>query len=508
MIPRRLWVWLAGIFLFTGLLFPAVASAAGPLGTDPSSTPAHRFDGANSALILIAAFMVMFMQAGFALMETGLCRAKNAAHTMSVNFLVYALSMTGFFICGYALMTGGSAGGMFQLGNSAPGVHDGWRIFGTSGFLLGEKNFDSNTAVSFLFMTVCMNLTATILTGPLAERWSFKSFFVFSLFVGAIIYPIYACWTLGGGWLAQLGAKAGFGHGVVDYAGSSFIHLQGGAIALITCYLLGPRIGKYDDNGNPQPILGHHIPMVILGTFITVFGWFGLTMGSSLILGDGRAGIIAVNTMLASAAGALLSCVYMWLRFGKPDPSIMCNGMLAGLVAISAPCAFVRPGAAFLIGAIAGVLVTFSLFFWERRGIDDPVGAISVHGVGGLWGMLALGLFADGTYGQGWNGVGTGTNLGEAAKGVAGLFYGDSKQFAAQCIGCGVCIAWNLIVAGFIFAAIGRMFGSNRVPPEVEIAGLDIPEVGAPGYPEFIHHVAQENVPSSEIAAARANLSL
>src|SRR5207253_6817519 len=202
-------------------------------------------------------------------------------------------------------------------------------------------------------------------------------------------------------------------------------HMQGGVIGLVTCWLLGPRIGKYDEKGKPKPLLGHNIPMVMLGTFILAFGWFGFNAGSSLAASDSRIGIIAVNTMLASAAGALASCLYMWTVFGKPDPSMMCNGMLAGLVAITAPCAFVTPWAAFLIGAISGVLVIWSVFFWEKRGIDDPAGAIRVHGVNGRWGLLALGLLADGTYGDAYNGV---------AGGVKGLFYGDPKQFYAQCI--------------------------------------------------------------------------
>jgi Amt family ammonium transporter len=246
--------------------------------------------------------------------------------------------------------------------------------------------------------------------------------------------------------------------------------------------------------------------MVILGTFVLAFGWFGFNAGSSLAGTDGRIGIVAVNTMLASASGALVACLYMWTVYGKPDPSMMCNGMLAGLVAITAPCAFVQPWAAFLIGAVAGVLVIWSVFFWEKMGIDDPVGAISVHGVNGAWGVLALGLLADGTYGNGWNGVGYNTYLGVAGQGVTGLFYGDAKQFIAQVLDVVVCLGWNVIVGGTIFWAIGKVIGGNRVSPAVEIAGLDIPEMGAPGYPEFISHVAPEQVPAEEIADARATV--
>lgn len=477
---------------------------------------ARNFFSINYVWTLVAGFLVMFMQAGFALVETGLCRAKNAAHTMSMNFLVYALGMTGFFVCGYAFMCGGANGSPI----GGPGVLGGipvlnkmvsignWGIMGKEGFFLSNHAYDSSAVVWFLFMMVFMDTTATIPTGALAERWSTKSFFLFSLCIGAFIYPVYGCWVWGGGWLAQLGLNAGLGHGAVDYAGSGVVHLQGGALALITSFLLGPRIGKYDSNGKPKPILGHHIPMVILGTFILAFGWFGFNAGSSLAGTDGRIGIIATNTMLASASGALMSCLYMWFVHSgkKPDPTMMCNGMLAGLVAITAPCAFVTPWAAFLIGAVAGVLVIWSVFFWERLGIDDPVGAISVHGVNGAWGLIALGLFADGTYGAGFNGVGATEYLGVAGKGVTGLLYGDTRQFVVELIDVATCVGWNVIVGGAIFFAIGKVLGTNRVPAEVEIAGLDIPEVGIPGYPEFYTPTVPEQVPASEVAEAKANV--
>jgi Amt family ammonium transporter len=471
-----------------------------------AKSTSRNFFAANFTWTLFAGFLVMFMQAGFALVETGLCRAKNAAHTMSMNFMVYSLGMTGFFISGFAFMCGGangtSIGGPASLGGmptlDSMAKIGQWGILGTKGFFLSGGAYDAQAIVWFLFMMVFMDTTATIPTGALAERWNFKSFFIFSLFIGAVTYPIYGCWVWGGGWLAQLGKLAGIGHGVVDYAGSSVVHLQGGAIALVTSILLGPRLGKYDADGKPRPILGHHIPMVILGTFILAFGWFGFNAGSSLAATDGRIGIVAVNTMLASASGALASSLYMWMRFGKPDPSMMCNGMLAGLVAITAPCAFVAPWAAFLIGAISGVLVIWSVFFWEKLGVDDPVGAISVHGVNGAWGVLAVGLFADGTYGAGWNGV-------DGA--VTGLLYGNASQLLAQVIGVAVCATWNIVVAGAIFWAIGKVLGSNRVPAAVEIAGLDIPEMGAPGYPEFISSMVPEQVPASEVASAKAQLA-
>jgi ammonium transporter, Amt family len=480
-----------------------------------AQSASHGIYSSNFTWTLVAGFLVMFMQAGFALVETGLIRAKNAAHTMSMNFMVYGLGMLGFFVCGFAFMCGGlngtaiggpaSLGGtptlssMLTVGSSVNGDH-GWGLLGTTGFFLTGNGYDAAAVVLFLFMMVFMDTTATIVTGACAERWSFKSFFIFSIFIGAITYPIFGCWVWGGGWLAQLGYRMGLGHGAVDYAGSGVVHLQGGALALITAYLIGPRIGKYDKNGKiVNPIVPHHIPMVQLGTFILAFGWFGFNAGSSLAGADGRIGIVAANTMIAGMSATISGVIYMWMVHGKPDPAMMCNSMLAGLVAITSPCAFVTPMGAFIIGIVAGVLVIWSVFFFDKRGIDDPVGAISVHGTNGLWGLIAVGLFSDGSYGAGWNGVGATDYLGVAGRGVTGLFYGDSKQLIAQFVECGVGLAWNVIMGGAIFWVIGKVLGSNRVSAEVEVAGLDVPEMGAHGYPEFIKHTAAAEASSDEI---------
>jgi len=460
----------------------------------------------------------MFMQAGFALVETGLVRAKNAAHTMSMNFLVYALGMFGFFVCGFAFMCGGlngtAIGGPVTLGGtptlnsmltvgSAVNGDSGWGLLGTTGFFLSGGAYDSSVIVLFLFMMVFMDTTATIVTGACAERWKFKSFFVYSIVIGAVIYPIFGGWVWGGGWLAQLGYRLGLGHGAVDYAGSGVVHLQGGALALITAYLIGPRIGKYGRDGTVRPILAHHIPMVQVGTFILAFGWFGFNAGSSLAGADGRIGIVAANTMIAGMSATLSGVLYMWRKTGKPDPTMMCNSMLAGLVAITSPCAFVSPVCAFIIGAISGVLVIVSVFFFDKVKIDDPVGAISVHGVNGLWGVLAVGLFADGSYGAGWNGVGATEYLGVAGKGVTGLFYGDHTQIIAQAIECVTGVVWNVAVGGAVFWVLGKLFGSNRVPAEVEIAGLDVPEMGVPGYPEFVSTMSASDIPAAQVTAAQ-----
>jgi Amt family ammonium transporter len=477
----------------------------------------HAMFSVNFVWVLIAGFLVMFMQAGFALVETGLIRGKNAAHTMSMNFMVYALGMFGFFVCGFAFMCGGmngtaiggpaTLGGvptlshMITTGASVNGDH-GWGLLGATGFFLTGSGYDGAAIVLFLFMMVFMDTTATIVTGACAERWTFKSFFLYSILVGGFIYPIFGCWVWGGGWLAQLGYRAHLGHGAVDYAGSGVVHLQGGALALITAIMIGPRIGKYGKDGKVNPILAHDIPMVQLGTFILAFGWFGFNAGSSLAGGDGRIGIVATNTMIAGMAATLSGVIYMWKVYGKPDPSMMCNSMLAGLVAITSPCAFVTPIAAFVIGAVAGVLVVVSVFFFDNRKIDDPVGAISVHGVNGAWGLIAVGLFSDGSYGQGWNAVGATEYLGKAGLGVTGLLYGDSSQLVAQLVETGVGIAWNVVVGGVCFYVVGKLVGGNRVAPEVEIAGLDVPEMGVQGYPEFLPLMSPETA-AAELKAAK-----
>jgi ammonium transporter, Amt family len=434
----------------------------------------------NLVWTLVCGFMVMFMQAGFALVETGLTRSKNVAHTMAMNFLVYSIGIIGFWAIGFGLQMGG-VGALGTLGGDATLSHEvsvtvagkEWGLFGATGFFLPVETFTPAIAALFLFQMVFMDTTATIPTGALAERWKFGSFIVFSFLIATIIYPVYANWVWGGGWLSALGRNHGLGHGHVDFAGSSVVHLTGGVLALVTCKLLGPRIGKFDSDGSPKPIPGHNIPMAVLGTFILCFGWFGFNSGSTLSALDTRFAIVAVNTMLASASGAMAAAVYGKLKFGKPDPTWMCNGMLAGLVAITAPCAFVSPSSALFIGAVAGFLVIAAALFVENTlKIDDPVGAIAVHGFNGAWGIVALGLFANGTYGDGLNGV---------SGPVRGLFYGDSGQLLAAFIGIGANLLYVGLVGGLSFALIGKLMG-NRVAPEVELAGLDVPEMGVDGY--------------------------
>jgi Amt family ammonium transporter len=440
----------------------------------------HNKIAINMMWVLITGFLVMFMQAGFAMVESGLTRAKNVAHTMSMNMMVYALGMLGFFISGFAIMFGG-IGPLGTLGGFSGLSHEisinlfghSFGLFGLKGFFL-SGTYDVGVFGLFLFQMVFMDTTATIPTGSMAERWKFSSFAVYGILVGALIYPIFGNWVWGGGWLAQLGTNFGLGHGDVDFAGSSVVHMTGGVLALVGAKMIGPRLGKYNKDGSSNAIPGHNIPMAIIGCFILAFGWFGFNPGSTLAGEDLRISVVAVNTMIASATGALASMLYMWwFKTKKPDPSMMINGMLAGLVAITAPSAFVNVQSAALIGLISGVLVIEAAFFIERKlKIDDPVGAVAVHGVNGLWGVLSLGLFADGTYGAGWNGV-------DGA--VRGLFYGDGGQFIAQVIG-GVT---NIVVIGalgwVVFKIIDVTIGL-RVNAKDELEGLDVPEMGMEGY--------------------------
>jgi Amt family ammonium transporter len=330
---------------------------------------------------------------------------------------------------------------------------------------------------------VFMDTTATIPTGAMAERWKFASFVLFSFVISTVIYPIFANWVWGGGWLSSLGKAFGLGHGHVDFAGSSVVHMTGGVAALVGAKMMGPRIGKYNADGSPNPIPGHNIPMALLGTFILAFGWFGFNPGSTLAGTDARISVIAVNTMLASASGAFAACLFVWSRYGKPDPTWLANGMLAGLVAITAPCAFVGAPAAIIIGAVAGVLVVVSAVFIEQTlMIDDPVGASSVHGTCGAWGILSLGLFANGTYGEGLNGV---------AGPVKGLLVGDAGQFLAECIGLLTNVVYVGTVTAVAFTVINQLVG-NRVSVDDELAGLDVPEMGVAGYTSEPEHAIPE----------------
>ena len=435
----------------------------------------------NLAWILLAGFLVMFMHLGFALLEIGLTRAKNAVNTMAMNLIVYPVSLIGFWLTGYGFMMGGirqwPSLGAFDLPHRELSVRFGHHLFGLIGFgkfgLLAVNN-DPGSFAMFLFATVFMGIAATIPTGAMAERWKFSAFLLYGFFMSMFLYPLYGNWVWGGGWLSQLGVNFGLGHGHVDFGGSSVVNLTGGLTALAGAMVLGPRIGKFRRDGAIGLLAGHNLPLAMSGTLILAFGWFGLNTGSTLAASDPRIGLIAVNTMLASAAGSLTAILYLQQRYNRPDVAMACHGLLGGLVAITASCAFVSPAAAVLIGIIAGFLVVGSVLVLERHfRIDDPAGAIPVHGVCGLWGALAVGIFADGSYGDGWNGV---------AGPVRGLFSGDSGQLIAQFIGVATDAIVTFGLAMAFFVIVERTIG-NRVAAEVEWSGLDSLEMGSEAYP-------------------------
>jgi Amt family ammonium transporter len=454
-----------------------------PLAMKLADVIGHNRIAINFVWTLICAYLVFFMQVGFAMVETGFTRAKNAGHTMAMNMMVVVFGVLGYWICGYALQMGGVGAGPLAGGT---GFLDGeftvrlfgkvFGLWGTRGFFLSGVTYDASIVTLFLFQVVFMDIAATIPTGTMAERWTFKSFVVYGFFIAMFTYPLYANWVWGGGWLSQLGKNFGLGHGVIDFAGSSVVHMVGGVSALAGAIVLGPRMGKFKSDGTPTAIPGHHIPMAIIGCLTLFFGWFGFNSGWTLAGGDLRIGVIAVNTVLASVASAFSAMCYMWVFYGKPDLSMCANGLLAGLVAITAGCAFVSPVGAAIIGLVAGVLCCASVFFVERKlKVDDPVGAVSVHGTCGAWGLIGLGLFADGTYGDGLNNV-SGT--------VRGLFYGGSSQFVAEVIGVVVNAGFVFVVMYVFFKVLDKII-PLRVSEEVEFEGLDQSEVAVTAYSDF-----------------------
>lgn len=491
---------LGAIILFLGALAITLALALSPAGgSDPTgasyvattgketlkdvATIANKgYYGANFTWVMITGFMVFFFQCGFAMVETGFCRGKNAAHTMTMNFMVFLVGAIGYFLTGFAIQFGGSGGaaglgtGGAALGSmlSIPGLGG---IMGYNGFFLsGFGIYDPGIYALFFFQMVFMDTTVTIPTGAVAERVKYSAVVILSFFISMFLYPFFGNWVWGGGWLSTLGQNFGLGHGVVDFAGSGVVHAMGGMIALSSAIIIGPRIGKFKKDGTTRPFPGHNIPMAIIGTIILFFCWFSFNAGSTLNASDFRLAVVATNTMIAGAIGGLVAMFYMWVKYGKPDPSMTANGALAGLVAITAPCAFVSAPSAFFIGGVAGLLVCLSVAFVENKlKLDDPVGAISVHCVNGLWGILSLGLLADGSYGDGLNGV---------SGGVTGLLFGNPSQFFAQLIAVIVLFVWGFGVSYIFLKIIDKVWGI-RVSPEVELNGLDIPEMGVSGYPDL-----------------------
>jgi len=399
----------------------------------------------NIVWTAVAAFLVFFMQAGFALVESGFTRAKNTINILMKNLMDFSIGSIAFFIVGFGLMFGATNG-----------------LFGTTDFALAGADWaGADWNFTFLiFQTVFAGTAATIVSGAMAERTKFKAYLVYSVFICAFIYPVFGSWAWGGllnggGWLEDLG--------FIDFAGSTVVHSVGGWLALAGAIMLGPRIGKYGPDGKARAIPGHNIALAALGVFILWFGWFGFNPGSTTI-GDGEIGRVAVTTNLAAAAGAITAMITSWIASKKPDASMALNGALAGLVAITAGCYNVSGAGAMIIGAVGGVLVVLSVYFIDMvLKVDDPVGAVSVHGVCGLWGTLAVGLFAlDG-----------------------GLFYGGGlHQLGVQLTGAAAAFAWAFGLGLALFYTIRKTIGL-RVTREEEVRGLDVGEHGMEAYSGF-----------------------
>jgi Amt family ammonium transporter len=459
----------------------------------------------NFTWLLLTGFLVLFMQVGFAFLVTGLTRAKNAGHMMMMNLSSFVIALLAYYAVGFAFQFGGInlVGGTSNIGGTSPltGLfgHGSAGVIGTHGFFLQSgSSYDVGVMAFFLFQVVFMETAGYIIIGAIAERISFAGFILAELAMGALIYPIYGNWVWGGGWLSQLGHSMNLGHGAVDFAGSGVVHATGGWAALALAMLLGPRIGKYRSDGTPRAFPGHNLGYVVIGTLVLTFGWMGFNPGSTFGSTDLRIAVIAVNTLLAASAGAVMAMAWTNWKWGKPDISMTCNGMLAGLVAITAPCAFVAPWASVVIGLIAGALVCWSVEWYDRKlKIDDPCGAISVHGMCGAWGLIAVGLFADGTYPlAGWNGI---------AGPVKGIFYGGSGggQLLAQLIDVVVGFIWAWGVTYLIFLAV-RKYIQFRVSPEVEIAGLDEGEFGQVCYPDYVIRAETDSGITHELDAVGA----
>ncbi len=404
--------------------------------------------------LLVAAFLVFFMQAGFAMVESGFSRSKNAANLLLKNLMDFAVGTLLFFAIGFGLMYGASAGG----------------FIGTDNFFLSNLGYGPESAyewAGFLFQLVFAATAATIVSGAVAERLKFSAYLVYSIIIAGLVYPISGHWLWGGGWLAELG--------FIDFAGSTLVHSVGGWAGLAGALVLGPRIGKFNKDGSSNVIPGHSLTLAALGVFILWFGWFGFNPGSTLSGMNPGIGYIAVTTNMAAAAGAVSALLINWLRTGHPSTEMALNGALAGLVAITAGCASVTPVGALLIGLIAGPVLVYGLLFIERiLRVDDPVGAIAVHAFNGAWGTLAVGLFAAPAAG----GL---TGMGE----VAGLFYGGGfSQVITQLIGIVAIGVWAFVTIFIVFKVTDVIMGI-RVSPQEELEGLDITEHGTISYPEF-----------------------
>jgi Amt family ammonium transporter len=427
----------------------ATAALMGPLAASAMAadtvSQADIVNAVNAVWVVMAGALVFLMQAGFALVEAGFTRAKNTANIAMKNFMDFSVGALVYWAIGFGLAYGGSTlGGFVAYGN------------------IGDAFFlsDSAMSTSWFFQVVFAATAATIVSGAMAERTKFSSYLMYTVFITGFIYPIVSHWAWGGGFLSTLSTP------YIDFAGSGVVHLTGGIAALAGVLAIGPRIGKYDADGRAQPIPGHSLLLATLGVFLLWFGWYGFNGGSTLAAVGADFASVIVTTTLAAAAGAVAAMFTAWAYpvYGRPDPGMTLNGCLAGLVGITAGCANVSNAGAIAIGLVAGVIVVFAVVVIDRMRIDDPVGAISVHGVAGVWGVLAVGLF-------------------DTSGGL--LFGGGAAQLMSQLIGVIAIIAWTFVTSSAVFWAI-RLTVGLRVPPEVEIAGLDRIEHGAEAYPEFM----------------------
>jgi Amt family ammonium transporter len=426
----------------------AFAQSDGQENAIPAITTEQLKMGLDTVWVLMAAFLVFFMQAGFGMVEAGFIRAKNTCNILTKNFLDFCMASVGFFLIGYGLM--------FGDGNGFIGTR-GWCLFGIDTTVNGLPLY-----AFWLFQAAFCGAAATIVAGGMAERMKFVGYLMYSFIISALIYPIVGHWIWGGGWLAKMG--------FADFAGSTVVHTVGGFAALVGTSILKPREGKYGIDGKPNVLAGHSIPLASLGVFILWFGWFGFNAGSTLAVTDGSViGRVAINTNLAAALGGIVAMVTVWKQFGKPDLSMAMNGALAGLVAITAPCAYVEPWAAIVIGASAGYIVVRGVELLDKLQIDDPVGAFPVHGMCGVWGTICVGIFGKSTLGLPNN----------------GFFYsGNPMQLGIQMVGSVTAIAFVVVAMTIVFKLIDLTVGL-RVSREEELRGLDIGEHGMEAYGGF-----------------------
>ena len=446
-LSRKSLVVVLGVMIFLTSFSVALAADPGGAATleeDPSAP-------VNYAWVLVCGALVFFMQAGFAFLGAGLIRAKNTVNYLTKSFMDFAMASLSFWAFGFALMFGGSlAGG----------------LFGGDGFFLVGDAYDVDTALLWAFQMMFAGTAATIVAGAVAERMKVTAYLAYAFLIVAIIYPIYGHWVWGGGWLSAFDTPA------VDFAGSGVVHAIGGLAALAGAIMVGPRIGRFNADGSANEIPGHNMVYVVIGTFILFFGWFGFNTGSTLAATELRISVIFTNTLLAGAAGAVTAMYYGFVRTGKVDIGKSTNGALAGLVAITAPCAWVAPWAAVVIGLLGAFVMLGATNLLLKFKVDDVVGAFPVHGATGIWGVLAVGIFADGTYG----------NYTTDAPYITGLIYGDATQLLSQLISAGAVIVWGFGGALVVFTLIKYTMGL-RASREEELEGLDVPEHGTSAYP-------------------------